>query len=90
MSADDVKCPKCGSAKIHAEKRGWSIWVGFIGSAQIVVTCLACGHKFKPGEGVKSPAEAGTTNAVAPAVKKVQRAKDDLAGEGEVPTFRLD
>ena len=46
---DTVRCPKCGSGHIHAEKRGWSIWSGVIGSGQIIITCLKCGHKFKPG-----------------------------------------
>lgn len=50
---DEVNCPKCGSAKVHAEKRGWSMWIGFIGSGQILITCLKCGHKFKPGESGK-------------------------------------
>jgi DNA-directed RNA polymerase subunit M/transcription elongation factor TFIIS len=50
--ADDekVKCPKCGSEQIHAEKRGWSVWTGLIGSGKIVLTCLKCGNKFQPGE----------------------------------------
>ena len=45
-----VTCPKCGSTQIHAEKRGWNLLTGFIGSGQIVLTCLKCGHKFKPGQ----------------------------------------
>ena len=51
MAEDNVKCPKCGSAQVHAEKRGWSFSTGMIGSGKIVLTCLKCGHKFKPGEG---------------------------------------
>jgi hypothetical protein len=47
---DDVKCPKCSSTKVHAEKRGWSAWTGVIGSGKIVLTCLKCGHKFNPGD----------------------------------------
>jgi len=51
MIEDNVRCPKCGSTTSHAEKRGWSLWTGFIGSGKILITCLKCGHKFKPGEG---------------------------------------
>lgn len=49
--SDEIKCPKCGSTQVHAGKRGWNIWTGAIGSSKIVITCLKCGHKFKPGEG---------------------------------------
>lgn len=81
---EDVRCPKCKSAKIHAEKRGYSIWVGFIGSGQIVVTCLACGHKFKPGQGlaaepVKTPEP--------PAPSKLMQIEEDERG---IPTYKLD
>ncbi len=51
-SDQTVKCPKCHSTQVHAEKRGWSLLSGFIGSRRIVITCLRCGHKFKPGQGV--------------------------------------
>lgn len=46
-----VLCPMCKSGDIHAEKRGWNLMTGFIGSGKIVITCLSCGKKFKPGEG---------------------------------------
>ena len=52
MSEDGVKCPKCGSTQVHAEKRGWSLMTGLIGSGKIVLTCLKCNNKFKPGQGV--------------------------------------
>lgn len=48
---DQVKCPKCGSTQIHAEKRGWSPMWGMIGSGKIVLTCLKCANKFEPGKG---------------------------------------
>lgn len=41
-------CPKCKSTSIHAEKRGWKLTTGFIGSSKIIITCLNCGHKWKP------------------------------------------
>jgi hypothetical protein len=50
-SQEAVHCPNCWSTSIHAEKRGWKWTTGFIGSGKIIVTCLSCGHKFKPGRG---------------------------------------
>jgi predicted RNA-binding Zn-ribbon protein involved in translation (DUF1610 family) len=64
-----VLCPKCGSDKISAEKKGFSgkkavigtivageigALAGTIGSNQIKITCLSCGNVFNPGEGAKS------------------------------------
>ena len=46
-----VKCPQCGSSQVHAEKRGWNAWTGFLGSGKIVLTCLTCAKTFRPGEG---------------------------------------
>lgn len=58
-------CPKCKSREIHAEKSGFSagkaaaglvltggigILAGTIGSRDIKITCLKCGHQFKVGE----------------------------------------
>jgi len=28
----------------------FGLWTGFIGSGKIIITCLKCGHKFKPGD----------------------------------------
>lgn len=63
-----LKCPKCGSEQIHSEKKGFSPIKGVIGTIaggllvgavtgshgrnKIDITCLKCGHRFKPGEGV--------------------------------------
>jgi hypothetical protein len=47
---DAIRCPQCRSAQVHAEKRGWNFLSGLIGSGQILLTCLKCGHQFKPGE----------------------------------------
>ncbi|NBJ05066.1 hypothetical protein D1647_02540 [Alistipes sp. Z76] len=59
-------CPKCGSANIHADKKGFSakkgiagailfgrygLLAGAVGSNKIRLTCLDCGYQFKPGEG---------------------------------------
>lgn len=45
-----VRCPKCGSSQIHAERRGWRASTGFIGSSKIILTCLRCGHRSRPGD----------------------------------------
>lgn len=62
---DYICCPKCHSRQIHSEKKGYSVgkalagvWAfggigllaGNIGRQDIIMTCLRCGHKFKPGE----------------------------------------
>lgn len=41
-------CPKCYSTALSANKRGWKLTTGFIGSGKIILTCMKCGHKFKP------------------------------------------
>ena len=63
--APEIKCPKCQSTQITANKKGFSatqaiggaivtggigLVAGAIGSGKIKITCLACGHQFKPGE----------------------------------------
>lgn len=57
-------CPKCGSTSISANAKGYGIGKGVIGAAvigplglvagnigrhKVKVTCLNCGHQFKPG-----------------------------------------
>jgi predicted RNA-binding Zn-ribbon protein involved in translation (DUF1610 family) len=61
---NEILCPKCGSNQITANKKGYSgkkaaagvlltggvgLLAGTIGSHKII-TCLACGHVFKPGD----------------------------------------
>jgi len=68
----EVLCPKCGSDQITANKKGFSgkkaivgglltggvgLLAGTIGSNKVKITCLGCGHEFKPGEGAKSQAD---------------------------------
>jgi RNA polymerase subunit RPABC4/transcription elongation factor Spt4 len=63
---NQVRCPKCGSEQIHADKKGFSagkavagvvlaggvgLAAGAIGKDKIIITCLKCGNQFKPGEG---------------------------------------
>lgn len=47
---DIICCPKCGSTEYHAGARGFSLVTGFIGSGKMVLTCLKCGHRWKPGK----------------------------------------
>ena len=62
----ELHCPKCGSNQITSDKKGFSgkkavagalltggigILAGTIGNNKIKITCLLCGHEFKPGEG---------------------------------------
>jgi uncharacterized paraquat-inducible protein A len=70
MSNDQIRCPKCGSNQIHADKKGFSAGqaaagafvggvlagavAGDIGRNKIYITCLNCGHRFKLGEQLKS------------------------------------
>jgi predicted RNA-binding Zn-ribbon protein involved in translation (DUF1610 family) len=64
----EIKCPKCGSNQITANKKGFSggkalvggvltggvgLLAGTIGSKKIIITCLSCGYEFKPGESNK-------------------------------------
>lgn len=58
-------CPKCGSTSLSANTKGYGIGKGVIGLAavgplgltagnigrhKVLVTCLNCGHRFKPGK----------------------------------------
>ena len=67
MSENFIKCPKCGSTQLHADKKGFSagkaiggavltggigLLAGFHGSKKVIITCLSCGNKFRPGENV--------------------------------------
>jgi len=62
--AGSIKCPQCGSTQITGTKKGYSggkavggalllgplgLLVGLHGSKKIMITCLNCGHQWKPG-----------------------------------------
>ena len=66
---NQILCPKCGSNQLTAHKKGFSgkkavagailtggigLLAGTIGSNKIIITCLNCGHQFKPGERPKA------------------------------------
>jgi RNA polymerase subunit RPABC4/transcription elongation factor Spt4 len=63
-TGDSIRCPKCSSTQITAQKQGFGIGKavigtlvslpvgvasGFIRARKIYLTCLKCGHRFKPG-----------------------------------------
>jgi DNA-directed RNA polymerase subunit RPC12/RpoP len=65
----EIKCPKCGSTQLSANKKGFSgkkavvgglltggvgLLAGTIGSNKVKITCLACGKEFAPGEDMES------------------------------------
>lgn len=43
-------CPNCGCTDITAHNRGYSMITGTIGSKDVYVTCLKCGHRWKAGQ----------------------------------------
>ena len=57
-----IKCPKCGSTQLTATKKGFELAIGSIftggtglfdesfGSGKVELTCLKCGHSWKPGK----------------------------------------
>jgi predicted nucleic-acid-binding Zn-ribbon protein len=60
---DQIKCTKCGSTQITAQKKGFSVGkaaagviltggiglaAGAIGSGTVLVTCLKCGNNWDP------------------------------------------
>ncbi|MCA2854701.1 MAG: hypothetical protein IM572_06320 [Chitinophagaceae bacterium] len=69
--SNEIICPKCGGNQFHTDKKGFSgkkavagavltggvgLLAGTIGSNKVVITCLNCGHQFKPGD-IKKAAE---------------------------------
>jgi hypothetical protein len=66
MTTTEIKCPKCGSNQLLANKKGFSgaktlggilntgnigLLAGTLDSNNIKIICLACNNEFKPGEG---------------------------------------
>lgn len=58
-------CPKCGSASITAQKKGFGFVKGAVGASigvdvgliagglganKVILTCMNCGHQWKPGK----------------------------------------
>jgi len=62
---NEVKCPYCGSSRLHAYKKGYNdtavflgvvtfgllgSLAGFLGSENIEILCVSCGRKSIPGQ----------------------------------------
>jgi len=62
---DEIKCPKCSSSQIMANKKGLSIGKaavggillgplgllgGGLGKDKIIISCLKCGNQWNPGQ----------------------------------------
>ena len=62
---NEVRCPKCSSTQLNIQKKGMGVGKAFVGHViagplgllaggigknNIEITCLKCGHKFKPGK----------------------------------------
>ena len=62
-SNDLVKCPRCRSTQLTANNKGFGLGKalvggvllggvgllgGFLGSRKVQITCLKCGHSWKP------------------------------------------
>jgi len=54
MNQNSIQCPRCGSNQVSANKKGWTLTTGFIGSNAVLITCLKCGRQFKPGHDLQS------------------------------------
>lgn len=54
-SHEATPCLRCGSVNIHAEKRGWNLATGLLRSGDIMLTCLKCGYRFRPGQQRPNP-----------------------------------
>lgn len=63
-SDDRIRCRKCGSDQVQGDKKGFGVGkaalgalvigplglvAGGLGSSKVLITCLACGNKWKPG-----------------------------------------
>jgi ribosomal protein S27E len=65
QSEVQIKCPKCSSTQLTANKKGFGLGNaavgglllgpvgllgGLIGGGKVKITCLNCGHEWKPGQ----------------------------------------
>jgi hypothetical protein len=66
----EICCPYCSSNQLFVDKKGYSLkkgitgmvltggvglLAGLLGSNKVIITCLSCGRKFKPGDNPTSP-----------------------------------
>lgn len=47
-SKNQIHCPRCKSTSIQTINRGYSFWIGFLGSGSPRNVCQKCGYKWKP------------------------------------------
>ena len=74
-----LKCPKCRSTQVSAHKKGFSggkavagavltggigLLAGTIGSNDVKITCLNCGHVFNPGDKPIEPVKTSETGLI--------------------------
>ena len=94
-SEEAVRCPKCGSTQLSADKKGFGLGkalvggvltggvgllAGFIGSRKVLVTCLKCGNQWQPGSQEEADQRAaGNAAAQDRAAQDKQRAADLMA-----------
>lgn len=92
---DEVKCPKCSSTQITAQKKGFSgtkavggailtggigLLAGMHGSGDIIVYCLACGYSWNPK---KLMEENGKR-------EKMDKMREDIRNSSETNKWRKD
>ena len=64
-SEPQIKCPKCASTQLTANKKGFGLGKaavgglllgpvgllgGMIGGGTVIITCLNCGNSWQPGD----------------------------------------
>src|SRR3979490_2246826 len=67
---EPIKCPKCDCTQLYAGKKGFSetsaligeiiskpmgVLLGSAGAEKVIITCLNCGHSWRPRRRVKPP-----------------------------------
>lgn len=68
MEEEKIHCPKCNSTQLTANTKGYSggkavagavltggigLLAGLHGKGKIIITCMSCGEKWKPGEHIE-------------------------------------
>ncbi len=88
----EIICPMCKSASLSANKENFSqtraaigaaafgaqgMLYGLGGSNNVVITCLACGYNFKPGEGATETDFEAKNKIAKQKVEQVERRKQN-------------
>ncbi len=93
-SSTELQCPKCGSAQLTTNKKGFSgkkavvgavltggigLLAGTLGSNKVKITCLSCGKVFAPGQGKTVSINTTPTVVVVPTVQqKIEMGNDNI------------